>query len=254
MSSPTKPVPKPLPEKEVMLLAAATSSWPDSDSLSIVNGFSELGTASLKRFPSYMPVSEISSDRAALIAITAQSYQYEYPQHLVRLGYKEILQFSGSGGADLRLWIKDRTGDSGALIAPPLPELKVEHMCSVHWPYSEQHGFPSCCGAYVNKLIPNQITESYSRGPALTGAYDTLRLELCVVKCDNAYLGDMIYGGYVPIYKYTTQDGVGMYLIAKPPSGYDGARLLTADQESLSSMARSFRKKSLATASLRIKA
>ena len=164
-----------------------------------------------------------------LVAITATAYQPSAEEALLATGYREVLHFRGNRDSALKFWIKDRDGDQFAEVGPPVPDIKLSDMTDLVWDDgSEYYGFPSCCGAYTQIFKCRPSGRLCKRDEQLVGAGTTINLDLSRVRCDDPNLGDLIYAGYFPIYKYSTTSGKQHYIIAKPPSIGSGAQLLVA--------------------------
>lgn len=245
MSTTAKAAAKPPKEKEEEFSSAVVALWSLGDtSLQIVRGFSNMTASQMKIYPEYKHVKDIAVDGAGLVAITASVRQRAAEDALRAMEYKEVLQFRGNGGSSLKFWIKDRTGDQCAEVGPAVPDIKLSDVTDVVWTDSVYHGFPSCCGAYTQTFKSRTRDRKYKRGENLLGAARTNNLELSCVSCDDPNLGDFIYAGYFPIYKYSTNKGVHRYILAGPPNIGSGAQLLVAGKPvDLHAAIESFRKK-----------
>ena len=214
-------------EKEERLMSACKDFWLSARSygLVIVRGFSPMSAIEFTRYTGYAHVKDIQSNSSALVAITA-AYQTEAEAELPALGYKEVLRFRGNGDSALKLWIKDREGDAFAEVGPEIPDIKLSNTTDLYWDISGWSGFPSCCGAYTVVFRSRRDIPTAKRPEEVYGAVKTGNLELSSVRCDDQNLGDFIYGGYLPIYKYSTEKGELRYIIAKRPNIGSGAQML----------------------------
>lgn len=229
MSTTAKAAAKPPKEKEQEFSSASVTGWSNSGySVQIVRGFSNMTTSQMKSYPEYKHVKDIAVAGAVLVAITATVYQTSAEEALLAMGYREVLQFRGNGDSSLKFWIKDRAGDQCAEVGPAIPDIKLSDMTDLVWDDSEYYGFPSCCGAYMQLFKSRPSGRPYKRAEQLVGAFTPSNLELSNVSCDDPNLGDLIYAGYFPIYKYSTSDGKQNYILAKPPSIGSGAQMLIA--------------------------
>lgn len=246
MSTTAKAAAKPPKEKEEEFSSACVALWPLGDtSLQIVRGFSDLTTSHLKHYPEYRRVKDIAVDGAVLVAITASVYQGAAEDALRAMEYKEVLQFRGNGDSSLKFWIKDRTGDQCAEVGPPVPDIKLSYRTDLVWDESMLRRFPSCCGAYILELKSRMGGEKLKREKNLNGAASSCsNLELSCVRCADPTLGDLIFAGHFPIYKYSTSEGELRYILARPPNIGTGAQLLIAGKSvDLHAAIESFRKK-----------
>ena len=210
--------PKASVEKEERHVSACKDFWVGDKSygILIVRGFSPMNARELTSYAGHARVKDIKSISSALVAITA-AYQIEADAELPALGYKEVLRFRGNGDSALKLWIKDREGDTFAEVGPEIPDIKLSNTTDVYWGNSSYSGFPYCCGAY---------TVVFKSRKGIPTANNTGNLELSSVRCDDPNLGDFIYGGYLPIYKYSTEKGKLRYIIAKRPNIGIGAQVV----------------------------
>ena len=245
MNTTAKAVAKPPKEKEAEFSSACVTGWPNNDSsVQIVRGFSNMTTSHLKNYREYRHVKDITVVGVVLVAITAAAYQTSAEEALLATGYRKVLQFRGNDDSALKFWIKDRPGDQCAEVGPVIPDIALPKTSDIDWSYSYCHGFPSCCGAYVWQFKSRPRHNHYNRADNLAGAYRTGNLELSIVSCDDPNLGDFIYAGYFPIYKYSMSKGKKHYILAKPPSIGSGAQMLVAGKPvDLQAAIYAFRKK-----------
>ena len=231
MNTIAKAVATPPKEKEEAFSSACVTGWSNTGhSVQIVRGFSNMTTSQMKSYPEYKHVKDIAVAGAVLVAITATVYQTSAEEALLDMEYREVLHFRGNSDSALKFWIKDRAGDQCAEVGPVIPDIKLSDMTDVVWTVSEYYGFPSCCGAYTKRFKSRTRGMKYKRGENLLEDSSTNNLELSCVSCDDPNLGDLIYAGYFPIYKYSTGKGEHKYILAKPPSIGSGAQMLVADK------------------------
>lgn len=214
-------------EKEERPVSACKAFWLSAHSygLVVVRGFSPMSAKELRAYNGYAHVKDIKSTTSALVAITA-AYQTEAEAALPALGYKEVLRFRGNGDSALKLWIKDREGDTFAEAGPEIPDIKLSNTTNLCWDNSSYSGFPHCCGAYTVVFKGTANTTRPRDEDGVVGGYASGNLELSSVRCDDPHLGDFIYGGFLPVYKYSTEKGELRYIIANRPNIGSGAQML----------------------------
>lgn len=183
---------------------------------------------------SYKDVLKLDNKDKPVFAITNDKNQSSSGELLEASdGFRRLLTFKGSYGNPLSLWVKPRVGDKKSVYGPMVKPIK--NKSGIIPATLNTTGFAGCCGALIHiagtegagfrtrreqddRVLPGCVSNALS--------HDYNHFVLCV-QDDLKSLDRFKDSGCIPIYRFSTPEGVSMLMLFQSVQDEAGAETAT---------------------------
>ena len=217
----TIPPPSAIADKSVLAYMYKFESIEYASSLQVKLSSHTVNQATFKGAPQQAWLDKVDNKEAPVFVITNDNkgYQLEHGEILEsKTGFHRLLRFSGTYGNPLSLWVKPRVGDRKSMRGPLVKPIK--NKATVSMVGAAISTFAGCCGARVcvARETPSTVTDRWPEDHGyfpgcLKDSNTSINLFMLCEESKTAVLDTLKDTGFIPIYRYTTPEGVAFLML-----------------------------------------
>ena len=208
-------------DKSILAYMYKFESVEFSSSLMVKLSSHPVKQATFKDAPKLAWLDKLDNKEAPMFVITndKQGYQLEHGEILEsKTGFHRLLRFSGTYGNPLSLWVKPRVGDRKSMRGPLVKPIKNKATASMV--KAAIVSFAGCCGARIcaapetASAVVGRHTEDHPYFPGCLKDNNTqINLFMLCEESKTEVLDTLKDTGFIPIYRYTTPEGVAFLML-----------------------------------------
>lgn len=215
------PPPAAVADKSVLAYMYKFESVEYASSLQVKLSSHPVKQATFKDAPKLAWLDKLDNKEAPVFVITndKQGYQLEHGEILEsKTGFHRLLRFSGTYGNPLSLWVKPRVGDRKSMRGPLVKPIKNKATASMV--NAAIFSFAGCCGAHIcaapetASAVTSRHGEDHPWFPGcLMDSKEHTNIFMLCEESKTEVLDTLKDTGFIPIYRYTTPEGVAFLML-----------------------------------------